>query len=182
MQKIKYWKKYITYFYIYGIVIIPYYSTDLWIPIFYDMHSDNYILSIITTALNAWAVVAYNVFFTSEFIYILIKIYGSKDNFTAGIGNTKIYLICVKSILHFIVSTLANVMYIYFPIFVPDTLTFNIYYNMGICFGLHFLFNYKIDRYILAIADFFFPSELTRLTLDSSAERPLSVKVCFFGA
>lgn len=147
VTKMSTWKKHFTYFYIYVVIIGPYYSSYAWLALFYDLNSNNYIVTTYLTALNAWSNIAYNLWFTFEFVYILYNIYGGKKN-TSGTSDRKIQSVVIKSLCHFVTSTIANLMYIYYYYFLPDSLTFSFFYNITICAGLHFFFNVKIDRLI----------------------------------
>lgn len=129
--------------------MFPYYSSYSWLALVYDFNSNDYIVTIYLTALNAWSNILYNLYFTAEFIYVLYNVYGGKNSVLGG-GGRNIQLIVIKSLCHFVTSTIANLMYIYYYYFLPDSLTFSFCYNIVICMGLHFFFNVKIDRYILA--------------------------------
>lgn len=157
VTKIPKWKRVFTHIYIYAIITGPYYSLYLWIPLFYDLNSDGYYLSYFLLALNAWGTIVFNVYFTFEFIYVLYSIYYEKD-FSSGSPNRTITLIVIKSLLHFLTSTVANLLYSYHYIFNVDEITFWFFYNMVICFGLHFFFNVKNDEFICSIINCFFGS------------------------
>jgi hypothetical protein len=150
VTKIPPWKKFFTYFYIYAIITGPYYSSYVWFPLFYDLNSNGSYLSVFLLSLNAWGNLAFNTYFTFEFVYVLYNIYGEKD-FSSGSSNRNITLIVIKSLLHFVTSSLANLLYSFYYIFYVDEITSWFFYNMAICFGLHFFFNVKNDELILAL-------------------------------
>lgn len=55
-----------TYIYIIFIIIIPYYSVYVFMPIFLDMNSQPVFYTVVYT-INLWATVGYNLYFTYEF-------------------------------------------------------------------------------------------------------------------
>jgi hypothetical protein len=138
------WKKQISYIYIFGIVIFPYYSSYLWLPLFYDMNSDNYVVLIYLIALNAWGFLAFEFYYLGEFIFVLFNMYGGKND-TDG-RSSAIKVVIIKSFCHFSTSATANLLYIYWSYFESDALVYSLIYNIAISFGLHFFFNYKIEK------------------------------------
>jgi hypothetical protein len=160
------WKRQISFIYIFGIVIFPYYSSYLWLPLFYDMNSDNYIVLIYLIELNAWAFLAFEVYYLGEFIYVLFNMYGRKDD-TDG-RSSVIKIVIIKSFCHFSTSATANLLYIYWNQFLADALVYTLIYNIAISFGLHFFFNFKIEKVAYFVFDAYLSVRHFNLT-DSDA-------------
>jgi hypothetical protein len=152
------WKKYFTFFYLSVLVFGPYYSVFLWLPLFYDFNSDGYKLSSSLRVLNTVGYIAYEIYFLFEFIYVLYKIYG-EENYSSGSPNQAILIIIIKSLAHFVTSIASNLISIYSvflfsnPEIIEGVVKGVFLYNMAICFGIHFFFNFKCEIIIYGAID-----------------------------
>jgi hypothetical protein len=133
------WKKIGIQIYIWVMLVILWLPAYFIVPFFYDVNSvpfqDVYT---ITVQLQLFAAIAYNFYFTIEFGLILKSIYSKSTIQGASLKKAKI--IAIKSIIHCVTSSVANVVYVYVPV-LGDAL-----YNVLIIAGIHFLFNYKLER------------------------------------
>jgi hypothetical protein len=111
----------------------------LFVPFFYDTNSLSFLaVYSITLQIQLWGVIAYNFYFTVEFTYILKKMYTGST--VQGISVRKAKILATKSIIHCFTSSIANILYVY----VPDN--GGRLYNIIILAGIHFLFNFKIEK------------------------------------
>jgi hypothetical protein len=85
-----------------------------------------------------WSTISYNLYFTAEFLYLAHDLNKKQTPFTENQNGLK--FIIYKSLVHCATSSIANIILYYYP-------PFNvIMFNMVIVFGIHFLFNYKIEN------------------------------------
>jgi hypothetical protein len=151
IKKISRWKKISIHIYIWIVLILPWAPAYLIVPFFYDTNSVSFLnVYGITLQIQLWGAIAYNFYFTFEFAFILTKMYSSST--VQGTSVNKAKIIAIKSIIHCFTSSIANILYVYVPVIG------NGLYNIIILAGIHFLFNYKIEkthRYISKISQSF---------------------------
>jgi hypothetical protein len=133
------WKLYFTHIYIVLVIVLPNYSTLFFLPLFLDMNSTigayfgQYAFMIVL-----WGTIGYNLYFTAEFLYLAHDLNKKQTPFTENQNGLK--CIIYKNLVHCATSSIANIiLYYYSPFNV-------IMFNMVIVFGIHFLFNYKIEN------------------------------------
>lgn len=137
IKKMPPWKKISIHLYIWIVLISMWAPAYLIVPFFYDTNSISFMKVYGTTLqIQLWGVIAYNFYFTLEFAFILKKIY-SKSTI---VETSKPKIIAIKSIIHCITSSIANVVYVFIPGIGLGL------YNIIILAGIHFLFNYKIEK------------------------------------
>lgn len=133
------WKLYFTHIYIVLIIVLPNYSTLLFLPLFLDMNSTiGAYFGLYALGIVLWGTISYNLYFTAEFLYLAHDLSKKQTPFTENQNGLK--FIIYKSLVHCVTSSIGNiVLYYYSPFNV-------IMFNMVIVFGIHFLFNYKIEN------------------------------------
>jgi hypothetical protein len=138
VTKISNWKLWATQIYIVFVMVLPSYSTVLFLPLFLDMNSNvGAYYGLYTYIIVLWGTIGYNLYFTLEFLKLAHELNKKQRGFTHI--NTLQWVI-YKNLIHCATSSFANIM-VYF------VLCFDaIMYNMVIVFGIHFLFNYKIEN------------------------------------
>jgi hypothetical protein len=111
------------------------------VPFGYDVNSITF-LDIYSSLLLGQLIgaILYMVFFTFEFSLVLYRFYHTSSINSSVLKEHKV--IAIKSILHCFTSTIGNILYVYIPIFGP------LLYNIVIIAGIHFLFNFKIEKYL----------------------------------
>lgn len=146
VAKIPKWKKVLVNLFIYIVLVLPWVPAFLFIPLFYDVNSisflDVYNKLLLLQLIGA---IVYMVYFTLEFSIVLYGFYHNSVIDSHVLRKHKI--IATKSILHCFTSIIGNVLYVYIPIFGP------LLYSIFIIAGIHFLFNFKIERYYCSSAD-----------------------------
>jgi len=109
------------------------------VPFFYDTNSNTFwIVYNNLLLIQGWGAVLFNFYFTLEFVVFLQRAnFRSPANISSRVSRNK--LIAVKSIIHCITSSVANLIAMYF--LVEGALV----YIISIPLGLHFLFNCKTE-------------------------------------
>jgi hypothetical protein len=144
VTRISKWKLWFTHFYIVFVIVLPNYSTVFFLPLFLDMNSTvGAYFGLYAFIIILWVTIGYNLYFTLEFIYLAHDLNKKQNAFTENLSALK--WIIYKSLIHCTTSSIANItVYWYLPF---DAIIF----NMVMVFGIHFLFNYKIEHLWLVI-------------------------------
>lgn len=135
-----------THLYIILVIVLPYYSTVTFLPLFADMNNNVVFIDFgkYVYIINTWGTILYDVYFTVLFSY-LAYICIQKSNSFARRSNDVEWII-FKSLCHCVTSTVANAL-IYFSETYTTFLFDSSMYNIMIVFGIHFFFNFKIEKW-----------------------------------
>lgn len=126
--------------YIFLVIVLPYYSTMTFLPLFVDMNTA-YLIAFIDEVftLQIWGTIAQNIYFTFVFSYLGYNFIQKRKHSSLGSDNFK--WIVIKSLIHCVTSSVANALvYTWSDFFFGPNM-----YNILIVFGIHFLFNYKVE-------------------------------------
>jgi len=145
VRKVPRWKVICIHMWIWVVITVPWFPTYVIIPFFYDTNSDTFIfVNGYVLPICCWATIAYNSYFTGEFANVLYK----AGRVSKGVSNTsqskKVKIIAMKSILHCMTSSAANIFYAYVPVLGV------LIYCIMLIFACHFLFNFKIENYVVS--------------------------------
>jgi hypothetical protein len=139
VQKCPTWKRVVIHAYVIFLLIFTWLPAYTIYPFFFDVNSIEFLNVYLTILLpiEGWAVIAYNFYFTAEFTVLLYRIYSKSTVLTTS--SKRAMIIAYKSIIHCFTSSLANLLYVYIPIYGV------LLYCIIIVLGLHFLFNFKVE-------------------------------------
>jgi hypothetical protein len=141
MPRLEQW---FTHLYIFVVIALPYNMTTMFLPLFSDTNNVKFDrFREFIRDFKLWGTIAYNIYFTLCFSgigYTFIR----KTN----LQSNNLKWIVIKSLCHCVTSSVANILLFYSN---PDRTYFFDYamYNMMIMFGIHFLFNFKIEHITL---------------------------------
>jgi hypothetical protein len=139
VTQISKWKLWLTHLYIVLVIVLPNYSTVFFLPLFLDMNSTfGAYFGLYVFIIVLWGTIGYNLYFTAEFLYLAHHLNKKQEAFTDNLNVLK--WITYKSLIHCATSSIANLLLYWYLSF--DAIMF----NMVIVFGIHFLFNYKIEN------------------------------------
>lgn len=142
-MKIPRWKSILIHLFIWFVLMFSWIPVYTLIPFFMDVNSVsfnkvnyNFIL------LQSWAGVAFNFYFSVEFVNILNEWRrGKYGNIT---WTDKKIMVSIKSLVHCCITGATGVLWLWYPAWGP------IAYSWSILICLHFLFNWKVDRLVFA--------------------------------
>jgi hypothetical protein len=160
IRKMHRFEQWFTHLYIFVVIALPYNLTSIFLPLFINTNDVRFdkLREKIRDA-EIWGTIAYNIYFTLCFAgigYSFIRKTNQQSN------NLK--WIVIKSLCHCVTSSIANILLFYSN---PDTYFFDYaMYNMMIMFGIHFLFNFKIEHSSLMRR--LFVKKISKLELSNS--------------
>lgn len=141
VAKVSNLERWTTHAYISFVIVLPYYSTLTFLPLFIDMNEEASVnLETTLLEINSLGTIIYNLYFTALFSYLA-------DSFTRKVKSRLLKWIIIKSLFHCVTSSIANILVDTSAIFNTFYFDSNMY-NIMIVFGIHFLFNYKIESSI----------------------------------
>jgi hypothetical protein len=154
------WKLCLIYCWIWTVQVATWLPAYTIVPFFYDTNSLEFAYVFgISTLINTWGSIAYNFYFTFEFSRLLLSstviTFSVDDNNKIIRKWSRLEIIAIKSIGHCITSSVATLSYYY-----GQYKGYSLYYYgfptypIIIVFGLHFWFNYKIERICLDSTSF----------------------------
>jgi len=134
--------------YVWLVLVLTWIPTFTIVPFFFDTNSPAFLKVYYPAMLfGAWGIIAFNFYFTFEFVRLIdthvfsMNRTSSEINFTSSSARWA-QLIVWKSIVHCVTSSLANLLAIYLP-----TCGVSIY-ELLIILSLHFLFNFKVENHL----------------------------------
>jgi hypothetical protein len=168
-------ERWVTHIYIFVLIALPYHTAVMFLPFSVDLNNDNARLlnggfRSRLRAIQTWGTIAYNIYFTLVFSYIgytfAKKMINQRSN--------SIKWIIIKSLCHCVTSSVATIL-VYFSHANGNFFFDYNMYNMMIVFGIHFLFNFKIEytsfaRLLTNINDTRLRISTGRLGLNSSSK------------
>jgi hypothetical protein len=137
-------ERWVTHIYIFIVIVLPYHTAIIFLPFAVDMNSDNARLvgdgfRSKLRQIEMWGTIVYNTYFTLVFSYIGYTFVKSTNR-----RSNSLKWIIIKSLCHCVTSSIATTL-VYFS-YVNGNFFFDYnMYNMMIVFGIHFLFNFKIE-------------------------------------
>mmetsp|Transcript_15745 Transcript_15745/g.15100 ORF Transcript_15745/g.15100 Transcript_15745/m.15100 type:complete len:384 (-) Transcript_15745:108-1259(-) len=139
-------ERWVTHIYIFVLIALPYHTAIMFLPFSVDLNSENAQLGDVVIrfrlglAIQTWGIIAYNIYFTLVFSYIG---YTSVKKMINQRSNSMKWII-IKNLCHCVTSSVATIL-LHFS-YANGTFFFDYnMYNMMIVFGIHFLFNFKIE-------------------------------------
>lgn len=148
VSQVRIWKQRLIHLYIFLILSVTWFPIYSIVPFFYDTNGVDFAYYyFITLSIQVWGTVAYNFYFTFEFSMILRSISTGKASQTEALRriSTLRAIISFKSIIHCITSSLASLVYLYFPE------VGNPVYTILIICAMHILFNSKVEKSVVHI-------------------------------
>ena len=149
VTKVPLWKRYAFHLYIVIILCSSWFPLYSFVPFIWNVNTKSSIYAYsIMLPIQVWGTVAYNFYFTFEFAIILRNISNGKGCQTDTLKRTANLraLISIKSIMHCISSSVASLVYLYYPVLGAPI------YIIIIVLGMHFLFNSKVEKYLFRLA------------------------------
>lgn len=135
-------KRYTIHCFIWLILIATWIPGLTILPIFYNTNTEQFWINQYPfISLQTWSLLAYNMYFSCEFGLILCSWNrGQLPGAIQGFADARI-IISIKSIAHCLLSGSTCSLWLFYP-------WGSTAYSLSVLFSLHFLFNYKLEKYL----------------------------------